>query len=142
MKALRRGRILIIKLRARCTNKSQGHGQNKMKKVLVMLLAVLGMSISLMADTTSSCKISGGSEGATVVASIIEVGDGYVMVELDNDGSFAVNVTVKISGAHSGQRACKVSPQMSNTIKVPVPAAKAGDRVTEYNVSLSGSRCK
>ena len=112
-----------------------------MKKFLVMMLAVLGLSIGVYAGVTNSCKISGGQEGATVIASIIEVGDGYVMVELDNDGSFAVNVTISISGWHSGQRGCKVSPQASNTVKVPVDGAKASDSIKNYNVSISGSRC-
>lgn len=106
-----------------------------------MMLAVLGLSLGVYAGVTSSCKISGGQDGATVIASIIEVGDGYVLVELDNDGTFAVNVTVSISGWHSGQRGCKVSPQASNTVKVPVDGAKAGDKVGGYNVSISGSRC-
>lgn len=104
-------------------------------------MAVLGISFAMYADVTSTCRISGGQDGATVIASIYEVGDGYVMVELDNDGSFAVNVTVKITGPHSGQRGCKVSPQASNTVKVPVPSAKASDKVSDYNVSVSGSRC-
>ena len=106
-----------------------------------MLFAVLGLSLNLVASTTASCKIVGGQDGATVIASIIEVGDGYVMVELDNDGSFAVNVTVKITGVHSGQRGCKVSPQASNTVKVPVSSAKASDKVSDYDVSVNGQRC-
>lgn len=112
-----------------------------------MLIAVLGMSLNMMAGTTTkSCKISGGQDGATVVASIIEVGDGYVMVELDNDGSFPVNVTVTVfkskGNQTTGQRSCKVSNQASNTIKVPVNGAKATDPVSNYSITaLSGSRC-
>ena len=111
-----------------------------------MLFAFLGMSSVLMADTTKSCKITGSQDGATVVASIIEVGDGYVMVELDNDGTFAVNVTVKVTGpagVTSGQRACKVSSQASNTIKINMSGAKKDHNISWYSVSsLNGSRCK
>ncbi len=106
-----------------------------------MLLAFLGLSLNMMADTTATCKIQGSQDGATVIASIIEVGDGYVMVELDNDGSFAVNVTVRISGVASGQRGCKVSPHASNTVKVPVPNAKSSQKVSDYRVQVTGTRC-
>ena len=111
-----------------------------------MLLAVLGFSINLSADTTKSCKISGQTDGATVVASIIEVGDGYVLVELDNDGNAPVNVTVKVtcnrSDVSNGQRACKVSPQSSNTIKIMMNGAKKDHNINNYSISaLSGQRC-
>lgn len=107
-----------------------------------MLLAVLGFSFAVSAGVTNSCKITGAQDGATVIASIVEVGDGYVLVELDNDGSFAVNVVVSItSGYGNGQRGCKVSPQASNTVKVPISNAKASHKVSDYSVKVSGSRC-
>lgn len=114
-----------------------------MKKTLCLLFAMFAMALSIMAGVTASCKISGSQDNATVVASITEVGDGYVMVELDNDGTFAVNVTVKISSAGHGfgSRACKVSPQMSTAIKVPVSQAKAEYNTSAYNVTVSGARC-
>lgn len=106
-----------------------------------MLLAAMSFSLSLWAGkTTASCKIAGSQEGATVVASIIEVGDGYVMVELDNDGTFAVNVTVTIDRSYT--RSCKVSPSASNTVKVSVPNAKSTHKVSDYNVQVDGTRCK
>jgi len=114
-----------------------------MKKFLIMLCAILGFSFAIYADVTNSCKISGSQDGATVIASIIEVGDGYVLVELDNDGTFAVNVTVKITSSHgNGQRGCKVSPQASNTVKVPITNAKASHKIYDYSVKVSGSRCQ
>ena len=113
-----------------------------MKKILVMLLAVLGLTISANAQT-AQCKISGGTDGATVIASIIEVGDGYVLVELDNDGDFPVNVTIKVVSTNrgSGTTGAKVYPSQSATKKVPVSGAKAGDRTDIYTVTISGSRC-
>lgn len=109
-----------------------------------MLLAVLGLAISANSQT-AQCKISGGTDGATVIASIIEVGDGYVLVELDNDGGFPVNVTVRVS-AHkssngSGTRGAKVYPSSSTTVKVPVSAAKSTLSTDDYTVSVSGTRC-
>lgn len=112
----------------------------KMKKILVMLLAVLGLAISANSQT-AQCKISGGTDGATVIASIIEVGDGYVLVELDNDGDFPVNVTVKVTGRGSGTRGAKVYPSSSTTVKVPVSGAKSTYSTDVYTVSVSGTRC-
>lgn len=114
-----------------------------MKKILVMLLAILGMSVSLLAGTTKSCKITGSLDGATVVASIIEVGDGYVVVELDNDGTFAVNVTVTVTGnGNVGSRATKVYPQQAATIKITMSGAKKDHKLSIYSIStLNGSRC-
>lgn len=107
-----------------------------------MLLAVLGLAISANSQT-AQCKISGGTAGATVIASIIEVGDGYVLVELDNDGDFPVNVTVKVTGyGHgNGTRGAKVYPSSSTTVKVPVSAAKSTYSTDDYTVSVSGTRC-
>lgn len=106
-----------------------------------MLCAVLGLSLNLMADTTSSCKISGGQDGATVIASIIEVGDGYVSVEIANDGDFAVNVRISISGAASGNKGTIAKAQQSTVVKVPVPQAKSSHSVSQYNVKINGTRC-
>ena len=66
-----------------------------MKKIIGMLIVFMGLSLNIMGQT-ASCKISGGPDGATVVASIAEIGNGYVMVTVENDGSFDVNVTITI----------------------------------------------
>lgn len=112
-----------------------------MKKILLSLFAVLGLVLGVYADVTNSCKISGGQDGATVIASVIEVGDGYVNVDLANDGNFAVNVKIDISGKAHGSRGAIVDPQTSKVVKVPVPGAKSSDNVSQYNVRVSGSRC-
>lgn len=109
-----------------------------------MLIAVLGMSLNIMAGTTKTCKVSGGQDGATIVASIIEVGDGYVLVELDNDGNFAVNVTIKVQ--YNGsiyERSCKVSNQFSTTVKILIPNVQATTPMSRFSIStLTGSRCQ
>lgn len=115
-----------------------------MKKILVMLFAILGLTINANAQT-AQCKISGSTDGATVVASVIEVGDGYVLVELDNDGTFAVNVTIKVtgtvSGAGNGTRSAKVYPSQSTSVKVPVSGAESDKPTSNYRITISGSRC-
>ena len=109
-----------------------------------MLFAVIGLTINLMASTTKSCKISGGQDGATVVASISEVGNGYVIVELSNDGSFSVNVTVTINSKQGKnyERGTLVPAQGGKEIKVVIPEAKSDDNINSYDVStVKGQRC-
>ena len=107
-----------------------------------MLFAVLGLTINANAQT-AQCKINGGTQGTTVVASIIEVGDGYVLVELDNDGDFAVNVTIQVNsnGNGSGTRSTKVYPSQSTSVKVPVSKATSEKSTDDYSITISGSRC-
>lgn len=109
-----------------------------------MLFAVLGLTINANAQT-AQCKINGGTQGTTVVASIIEVGDGYVLVELDNDGDFAVNVTIKVNSSGnshgSGTRSTKVYPSQSTSVKVPVSKATSERSTDDYSITISGSRC-
>ncbi len=115
-----------------------------MKKLIVLIFSVVSLSLNLMAST-NSCKISGGqNDNATVVASIVEIGDGYVKVELSNDGDFAVNVSVKIHKEQgSDYTAATIVPaQGGKEIKVLVTGAKSGDSVSRYDItSVSGARC-
>lgn len=115
-----------------------------MKKIVVMLLAVLGLSLNLSASPTRSCNIVGSEDGATVVASVIEVGDGFVVIEFSNDGKDAVNVEAYISNGYQSRTvATTVPPQSSKTLKVQFLGAKASDDPNQYGFgSLSGKRCK
>ena len=120
-----------------------------MKKIVVMLLAVLGLSLNLSAyGPTRSCNIVGSEDGATVVASVIEVGDGFIVVEFGNDSKVAVNVQACITHPLAGSRTIGtiVPPQSSTTLKVQFRGAKAPDSPEyspeSYHISsLSGKRC-
>lgn len=116
-------------------------GKNIMKKIIMFMCMIFGFTLFVNAGTTASCKISGGTDGATVVASIIEVGDGYVMVELDNDGTFAVNVTVTVSYNGVWERSAKVSNHSSTVVKVVVSNAKSGMSFNKFDLAVNGSRC-
>lgn len=111
-----------------------------------MLISFIALSLNIMGQT-ASCKISGGPDGATVVASITEVGDGYVMVMVENDGSFDVNVTIKIQDAQknphsaSGTSSGKAKRDQTTPIRVPVSQAKSGESPDYYKISVSGTRC-
>ena len=76
--------------------------QKLIMKKLMMILVAMMVTVTVAFAQTASCKINGGTQNTTVVASITSVGDGYVMVVLDNDGDFAVNVTIKITGSGNG----------------------------------------
>ena len=45
-------------MRTRCKNKSQGYGQNIMKKILMAICAVFGFVFYANADRTNQCKIN------------------------------------------------------------------------------------
>lgn len=110
-----------------------------------MLCAILGLTLGTFADTVKTCSISG-TNGATVIASIIEVGNGYVKVELANDGETAVNVrvTVRDGGRPNikGSIGAIVHPQSSTTKVIPVSGAKETDDIGVYEIyNLSGTRC-
>lgn len=110
-----------------------------------MLCAILGLTLGTFADTVKTCSISG-TNGASVIASIIEVGDGYVKVELANDGETAVNVRVTVKKVGNtninGSIGAIVHPQSSTTKVIPVSGAKDTDNVENYTIdNLSGTRC-
>ena len=116
-------------------------GKNIMKKSIMFMCMFFCLSLCVNAST-ASCKISGSTDGATVVASVVEVSDGYITVELDNDGSFAVNVTITVSySAASYKRSAKVSNHSSTVVKVIIPDAKSGTSPNKFILSVQGSRC-
>lgn len=119
----------------------------QMKKMLVMLCAILGLTLVTFADTVKTCKISGSSDGATVMASIIEVGDGYVRVELSNDGTTTANVKVGVqkkghASGSAGPTGAMVAPQQSVVKTIRISAAKSSDSIYDFDITtLSGNRC-
>lgn len=114
-----------------------------MKKIFAVLCTLLCISISATAGSTKQCSISGGGENATVVASVIEVHDGYVIVAISNDGNFGVNVIVNVSiHNYTGSRSVYVKPQMEQQEKIHIGGAKEGDSPSDCSITtLSGKRC-
>lgn len=110
-----------------------------------MLCAILGLTLVTFADTVKTCKISGSSDGATVMASIIEVGDGYVRVELSNDGATTANVKVGVQkkGQNAaGSTGAMVAPQQSVVKTIRISTAKSSDSINDFDITtLSGNRC-
>lgn len=114
-----------------------------MKKILVMLCAIFGLTLGTFAETVKTCKITGSNDGATIMASIIEVGDGYVKVEFSNDGTISANVRVTVSHAgKTGSTGAIVAPQQTVVKKIQITNAKSSDSIDEFTITaLSGNRC-
>ena len=118
-----------------------------MKKLLIVLISFLGLTFSANAQV-AECKISDGIEGSTVIASITDVEDGLVIVELENDGDFPVNVTVTIYTSnypsHTRSRGTKVYPNQTNVIEIQHPDAgieSDGDEPNDFRIKVGGNRC-
>lgn len=110
-----------------------------------MLCAIFGLTLGTFAETVKTCKITGSNDGATVMASIIEVGDGYVKVEFSNDGTISANVRVTvhhISTGKTGSTGAIVAPQQTVVKKIQITTAKSSDSIDEFRITaLSGNRC-
>jgi len=109
-----------------------------------MLCAIFGLTLGTFAETVKTCKITGSNDGATVMASIIEVGDGYVKVEFSNDGTISANVRVTVSHdlGKTGSTGAIVAPQQTVVKKIQITSAKSSDSIDEFRITaLSGNRC-
>lgn len=110
-----------------------------------MLCAIFGLTLGTFAETVKTCKITGSNDGATVMASIIEVGDGYVKVEFSNDGTISANVRVTVidrSTNKTGSTGAIVAPQQTVVKKIQITTAKSSDSIDEFRITaLSGNRC-
>ncbi len=117
----------------------------KMKKILVMLCAIFGLTLGTFAETVKTCKISGSNDGATIMASVIEVGDGYVEVEFSNDGTISANVRVTVidrSTNKTGSTGAIVAPQQTVVKKIQITTAESSDSIDKFEIkALSGNRC-
>ena len=110
-----------------------------------MLCAIFGLTLGTFAETVKTCKISGSNDGATIMASIIEVGDGYVKVEFSNDGTISANVRVTVLDVSTNQTrsiGAIVAPQQTVVKKIQISDAKSSRDITEFEIrALSGNRC-
>lgn len=110
-----------------------------------MLCAIFGLTLGTFAETVKTCKISGSNDGATIMASIIEVGDGYVTVEFSNDGTISANVRVTVTHKFTGRTGSTgaiVAPQQTVVKKIQITTAESSDSIDKFEINaLSGNRC-
>lgn len=110
-----------------------------------MLCAIFGLTLGTFAETVKTCKITGSNDGATVMASIIEVGDGYVTVEFSNDGTISANVKVTVRDRSTTQivsTGAIVASQQTVVKRIRISSAESSRDITEFEITaLSGNRC-
>lgn len=124
-----------------------------MKKILLMLVAVLGFSFAANAQQ-GTCKVRGG-DGATVVVTVVDWDEeGNVTLSVGSDCDDHVNVSFTLTykqetsggGFMNGEYTSQpfgltVAPNQSNTKKVTI---RMGDsKLTRVlRVNISGARCE
>lgn len=122
-----------------------------MKKILISLIALIAFVVSVSANTRDTCVIKGGN-GASVVADAIGLGSNEVSVNLCNDASTYVNVTVfvkvykqTVSGKtyREGSKTFVVKPG-ETPVSVPLNGPKWNDtfQVSISEISITGARCE
>lgn len=85
-------------MRTRNTKKSQGYGRNKMKKILVILIAVIGFGVIANAQcTTEQCGVSGTIQKFGVPGNVNDhFGGPTAAYFFTNNNDYEVTVQVKI----------------------------------------------
>lgn len=95
-------------MRTRCNNKSQGYGQEFMKKITVLVFCMLSIITITYADNNiftnstdnikSQCVITGNVEVRTV-KSITQGNDGYtgLRISMNNKNDYMVNITIYLT---------------------------------------------
>lgn len=121
-----------------------------MKKILVLLMALIGISFAANAQ---SCKISGASDGSTVMVTNDYQEGNKVVVNLENDSEgTCANVTVEVIVSYAGGKSQtytgrgKSCPGSSCKIEIPVQSNYNGNSsypLKGYKVQkVSGTKCE
>lgn len=118
-----------------------------MKKILLVLVAMLG--ISFMANA-QSCKISGATDGSTIMVSQDRLEGDKVIVNLENDSESTcanVTVTVEVSYGNTDNNnktftgRVKSCPNATATVTIPIQTTNKNLKLRTYKVTVSGNKC-
>ncbi len=120
-----------------------------MKKIIVIILASIGIFINANAESYGSCKVAGGN-GATVAVTVTDFDtEGNVSIQISSDCDDYVNVTftlelVNKKGFQITKRTEVLSVQPnSNTHKnYYIPFNTFSSKVGDVNVIVTGARCE
>ncbi|MBP3440722.1 MAG: hypothetical protein J6K24_05705 [Tidjanibacter sp.] len=120
-----------------------------MKKLFVLLVAMLGISLTTMADNYDTCMVKGGN-GASVSVSVLDWDDdGYVKVQISSDCDDYVNVTFELKlydkthGQEYGKQTFVTTAQPnSNNVAEYRVRIKGTDGVRSVGVTVKGARCE
>lgn len=118
-----------------------------MKKVILFLVAILGISFAANAQ---SCKISGANDGSTVMVTNDYQAGNKIVVNLENDSSeTCANVTVVVEVSYGGNNSKtytgrgKSCPGTSCKIEIPIQEKYNNYPMKGYKVQkVSGTKCE
>lgn len=121
-----------------------------MKKVLLILVAMLGISFAANAQ---SCKIQGANDGSTVMVTNDYQDGNKIVVNLENDSNeICANVTVEVTVSYAGGNTKTYSgrgkscPGTSCKIEIPIQENYNGQSrypLKGYKVQkVSGTKCE
>lgn len=118
-----------------------------MKKVILFLVAILGISFAANAQ---SCKISGANDGSTVMVTNDYQSGNKIVVNLENDSNeICANVTVEVevSYAHSKPKTFtgrgKSCPNSTCKLEIAIDEKNGSYTMTGYKVKkVSGTKCE
>lgn len=120
----------------------------RMKKILCMLVAFIAIAFSAFAYERATCKIANGG-GTSIVAEVSGGGHNVVYLNLHNDASTNVNLTVTVTVKNGAGRDA-FSTTESKTFLVPPGTTPEKIKLTKVNwnvepnyvtVSVFGARC-
>jgi hypothetical protein len=142
VKPIRTGKNIFV-----CLKGADVKLQFRMKKILVILVALIGLGISANAQTSAQCKISG-TDNATFSASIssFDYEKGQVVVSAQNDSGKTVTGTVSVRWGNTTKTiTIIVARESESTPKTVTFSAKdAGDAKMngwEPRISVTSARC-
>ena len=117
-----------------------------MKKVVLILVAMLGISFAVNAQ---SCKISGSEDGSTVMVTNSFQEGSKIVVNLENDSEkTCANVTVEVEVSYAGNNKKtytgygKSCPGSSCKIDIPIDVKVGKNDMKGFSVKkVSGNKC-
>ncbi|MBR2115534.1 MAG: hypothetical protein IJ942_00780 [Alistipes sp.] len=120
-----------------------------MKKIIVIILASIGIFINANAESYGSCKVAGGN-GATVAVTVMDFDtEGNVSIQISSDCDDYVNVTFTLeliseerSKLASRTEVLSVQPNSNTQKNYYIPFNTFSNKVDHVNVIVTGARCE
>ena len=145
-------KILTI-LRTRCIKKSQGYGRKIMKKIFVILVALIGFGLSTFAGNGQPCSVAGGGTVSAEVISWSDSGNSRTfIIQLSNSSISPVNAQFELKATNangtygtfytkgSGSKLVKPGDGSDNRKEIIVPINGLPNTQAGYKVDVTGCR--
>jgi P pilus assembly chaperone PapD len=114
-----------------------------MKKILMILVAIVGFGLSGYAQT-ATCKVEGDTENSTVVATIISYDHktGEVSIMCDNDSAKVVNVQVTVKWNSKTKTVNVIVQPRSSSDERKLMFSADMDRNYVPSITINGAKCQ